>query len=54
MSNNENKKISLVLDMDGTLIDERNKKARPHLEYFLDYCFSNCEAVGLWTAASSE
>merc|ERR1712232_1215150 len=54
--------LSLVLDIDGTLLSELvgdytdpselRPHLRPHLNEFLNFAFSACRAVGLWTAAS--
>lgn len=55
-------KLCLVLDIDGTLLAEPvpynytnlYPYLRPGLEEFLDFVFSSCGAVGLWTAASRQ
>jgi len=43
--------ISVILDMDGTLID-REMNPRPFLKPFLRFLFSNFKQVGIWTAAN--
>lgn len=59
--------LFLVLDIDGTLLSESTpvtmswhldllavrKHLRPHLETFLEFAFTHCGGVGIWTAASS-
>ena len=45
--------IHLILDLDGTLINE-NGEPRPNVTTFLDFCFKNCASVNIWTAASLE
>lgn len=47
------RQLSIVLDMDGTLIGPEGN-ARPHLDDFLYYCFSEFFCVGIWTYASQE
>lgn len=47
------RQLSIVLDMDGTLIGPEGN-ARPHLAEFLYYCFSEFFCVGIWTYASQE
>ena len=50
----------MVLDIDGTLINENNDPnnwsvvSRPYLEEFLYYCFTSFETVSIWTAATKE
>jgi hypothetical protein len=48
--------MNLVLDMDGTLICGCDifgtLQARPHLETFLEECFSLFNKVSIWTAAN--
>jgi len=46
--------MCLVLDIDGTLIDEDTMEARPHLAHFLQTCFRVCAHVAIWTAAGQE
>ena len=50
---------TIILDLDGTLIAENDDIhvteaiiLRPHLKYFLDFCFENFKNVHIWTAAS--
>ena len=50
------KRIAVVLDIDGTLIDSDSfltVSRRPHVDAFLDFCFAQCAAVAIWTNASS-
>jgi len=42
--------MNLILDMDGTLINEK-KEPRPHLQAFFHYIFQHFERVSIWTAA---
>ena len=44
--------MHIVLDIDGTLIDQKTQVFRPYIEEFLDYCFTKFETVNIWTAAS--
>ena len=47
----------IVLDIDGTLINENNEQGivpRPYLEEFLYFCFNSFETVSIWTAATKE
>lgn len=51
--------MNLILDLDGTLVADTDKEDimpshRPYLEEFLDYVFSVCENVSVWSAASEE
>ena len=47
--------MHIVLDMDGTLIDNLGKfQARPYLFVFLLYCFTNFDSVSIWTAANDQ
>lgn len=46
--------LCIVLDIDGTLIDEDTMEARPYLREFLHTCFCVCARVAIWTAAGSK
>lgn len=52
--------MHLVLDVDKTLIhgsienDKVKITARPYLDKFLEYVFTHCETVSIWTAATPE
>ncbi|KAJ8614243.1 hypothetical protein CTAYLR_001182 [Chrysophaeum taylorii] len=53
------RQVALVLDIDGTMLSlgcdqpyAMGAMLRPHLDAFLDFCFAECIAVGIWTAAS--
>lgn len=47
--------MNIILDMDGTLIDDNGLyQSRPHLQKFLLYCFNNFDTVSIWTSASRE
>lgn len=44
--------MNIVLDMDGTLINEDSgSTTRPHLKTFLKACFDICDNVSIWTAS---
>lgn len=46
------KNLHLILDVDGTLIDDKGKiKPRPYLKEFLLHAFNTCKTVSIWTAA---
>lgn len=51
------RKLSIILDMDGTLIASTGTssppKPRPYLKPFLRFCFENYRFVGIWTAANA-
>ena len=49
----ELKNIHIILDIDGTLIDE-DANPRPDLKYFFDFCFNSFASVNIWTAANKE
>jgi hypothetical protein len=42
--------MNIILDMDGTLINER-MEARPHLDEFFRYIFQHFNHVSIWTMA---
>lgn len=44
--------MNLILDMDGTLINER-MEPRPHLKEFFEYVFSHFSNVSIWTFANT-
>lgn len=44
--------MNIILDIDGTLIDE-NMNLRPYLDSFLLFCFSNFATVSIWTAGAA-
>jgi hypothetical protein len=49
--------LHVVLDLDGTLVDEDSTAApcfRPHVADLLGTLFATCASVSLWTAASVE
>jgi TFIIF-interacting CTD phosphatase-like protein len=48
--------MNIVLDIDGTLIAEETCQVipRPHLETFLNFCFSSFDRVAIWTAADTD
>jgi hypothetical protein len=43
--------MNIILDMDGTLIDE-HMNPRPHLDLFFRYIFAHFDHVSIWTFAS--
>ena len=46
------KKLHLILDIDGTLIDDKGLlEPRLYLKEFLKYAFDNFKTVSIWTAA---
>ena len=48
-------KLHVVLDMDGTLIDNEGIGLyRPYLQEFIDFCFAEFASVNIWTAASED
>lgn len=51
--------MNIVLDIDGTLVNEPNKSIdsvllRPYLKYFLQTCFEVADNVSIWSAAQME
>jgi len=46
--------LCIVLDLDGTLISDKDCSPRPHLAEFLAFCFNRANTVVVWTAASRE
>ena len=48
------KGFHIVLDVDGTLIDEDSLAIRPYLKEFFDFCFNHFDSVNVWTAMGSE
>ena len=46
------KRVHIVLDLDGTLLYDCN--TRPHLDEFLRFCFQRFASVSIWTAASRD
>ena len=46
-------RMNIILDMDGTLIDD-SCNPRPYVHEFFIYCFRKFQTVSIWTAASRE
>jgi len=51
--------MNLILDLDGTLVSEdlegkKEIRERPYLKEFLEFCFSTCKTVSIWSDSKSE